>query len=226
MARAKQENIAWGNMKPQHKKKRATEGFVKGIFSIYSDVAQAFDDLRDKVAIEDAEGEQLDLIGTIVGQTRDVREGITLTYFGYEGQPNARGYSEAPYYSLGDPLLTAYLAPDPEYRRMLRAKIGLNNSHGTASDIASAVRGVYDAPISVRTVGGGVGEVWIGTIPSPSDPLSINPVRFIPAAAGVRFTALFFEAAGTFGYEGQPGAVGYGQGPYARTPESNIFEIG
>lgn len=225
MARERQEIIAWRNMLPQHHPKPKTEAVLKSMFAGTPEAAKALDDLRRSLDMDAATGARLDLIGSIVGQTRAVPEGIAITYFGYAGKPNAAGYGQARYYRVGDPLLTSYSAADPEYRRMIKAKIALNNSHGTAPEIAQAMREVYNAPASVRTVGGGVGEVWIGTIPLPTDALAINPARFIPAASAVRFGVVFFRAGATFGYAGKPNAVGYGKGPYARTPRSNIKRI-
>jgi len=225
MTREPQENIGWKNVLPQHRGKKKTEAVVKSLLYGLTITAAGLDALRGSLDLNTAEGARLDLIGSIVGQTRAVPAGLKLVFFGYAGKPSVTGYGRARYWRLGEQVLTSYTAPDAEFRRMIRGKIALNNAHGTAPQIVEAMKAVYNAPASARTVRGGVTDVWVGRIPDPSDALAVSPERFVLPASGVTARVIFWDSRGTFGYARQHKTVGYGKGPYARTPVSNIYRI-
>jgi hypothetical protein len=222
MARAPQDETAWGNFLSQHRSKPLTEGFVRSFYGPLTATASTLDAMAASRSLDDLEGAQLDLVGSIVGVTRDVPIGLYLAYFGYAEQPAGRAYGVARYRADGEPTAQSYTAPDEEYRAMIRAKIALNNGHGTAPEIAAAVRHIYRIDlVSVRDAGPGAVDVWIGLIPSPDDQREYLIRDLLPRAAGVRVNFNFFTPA-FFGYAEQPGATGYEQAPYARTASDNI----
>jgi hypothetical protein len=222
MAREPQDDIAWGNVLRQHVGKPRTEGFFRSFYPPLTQAASALDAVRADRALDDAEGARLDLIGSIVGISRDIPNGIYLAFFGYAEQPAGRGYGQARYRADGEPAATSYNAPDAEYRSLIRAKIALNNGHGTAPEIVAALRHVYGVDlVSVRDGTPGAVEIWIGMIPSPDDQREFLVRDLLPRAAGVRINFNFFSPE-YFGYAGQPGAQGYEQAPYARASSSNI----
>lgn len=222
MAREPQDEIAWGNVLRQHVGRPKTEGFFRAFYPPLTALAATLDQMRDQRSLDELEGERLDLVGSIVGITRDIPNGIYLAYFGYAEQPAGRAYGQARYRADGEPAATSYTAPDEEYRSLIRAKISLNNGHGTAPEIAAAVRHVYQIDdVSVRDGAPGVIELWIGTIPSPDDQREFLIQPLLPRAAGVEVHINFYSPE-YFGYAEQPGGRGYGQAPYARDARSNI----
>lgn len=225
MDRPAEHDTAWEHMLQQHMHSPRVEALVKALHLPLTPLAQSLVALASALDLDAAEGDRLDLIGSIVGVSRDLPGGIYIPYFGFASQPSGRGFGMARLRREGEPVTTTYTAPDPEYRSLIRAKIALNNSHGTAADLAAAAQGFYGAnEVSVRDAGPARAEVWVGLIPSPEAPLSrVMPV--LPRAAGVATGIVFYEPGRSFGFAGQHGAVGFGQGPLARTPPSNLAPI-
>ncbi len=222
MTRDAQDDIAWGHVLRQHVGRTQTEGFLRSFYPPLTAVSASLDQMRDKRSLDELSGEQLDLVGSIVGISRDLPNGIYLAYFGYAEQPAGRAYGEARYRADGDPTASSYTAPDAEYRSLIRAKISLNNGHGTAPEIVAAVRHVYQVDdVSARDGAPGVIELWIGMIPSADDQREYLIEPLLPRAAGVRVNITFYTPE-YFGYAEQTGAQGYDLAPYARASSSNI----
>jgi hypothetical protein len=225
MAREQQGDIAWSHILRQHVGKPKTEGFVRAFYGPLTAAASALDALGSDRTLDGAEGARLDLIGSIVGVARDVPVGLYLAYFGYAEQPAGRAYGVARYRADGEATAQSYTAPDEEYRAMIRAKIALNNGHGTAAEIVAAVRHVFKTDlVSVRDTGPGAFAIWVGIIPSPDDQREFLIRDLLPRAAGVRFTFNYFTPQ-FFGYAEQAGATGYEQAAYARASSDNINPI-
>jgi hypothetical protein len=100
-------------------------------------------------SLDSSEGEQLDIIGDIVGQPRTLLNSTTIPYFGFEGATGASPYRSisdtertfGPYKSVRDPLFGARELTDREYRRILRLKILKNTSQ---ADITSFIDGCVE----------------------------------------------------------------------------------
>lgn len=222
MARKPQDEIAWSNMLRQHADRPGMEGFVRALLGPVNGVAGALDAIASNRALDGAEGRQLDLIGSIVGITRDVPNGVYLAYFGFQGQAAGRAFGVARLRREGEPIALSYTASDVEYRAMIRAKIALNNGRGTAPEIAAALRGIFRVQqVSVRDVGPAEIEAWIGRIPAPDEVTGDIVLALLPRAAGVKLNLVYFTPE-FFGFSGQPGAQGFGLAPLARTSTSNL----
>lgn len=209
----------------QHTLSPRIEALVKALHTPLTPLTRSLEDLTTALNLDAAEGARLDLIGSIVGVSRELPDGIFIPYFGFASQPAGRGFGQARMRREGEPTATTYTAPDVEYRTLIRAKIALNNSHGTADDVAAVLRSHYGASlVSVRDTGNAHAEGWVGRIPAPDEPLARTLPRF-PRAAGVTIGVVFYEPGRTFGFAGQANAVGFGQGPMARTPPSNLAPI-
>lgn len=227
--RLPEQDTAWGNMLPQHEGAPNLTALVKALHTPMTSIAAALIGLRSATSL-DAEplpsGERLDLIGSIVGASRDLPEAVAIPFFGFASQAAGRGFGLGRLRHEGEPVALTYTAADQEFRRIIRLKIAINNSHGTATDIAGAARGYYGVEnVSVRDIGIAAVEVWVGTIPDPDAPLN-RVLPALPVAGGVGFRVVFTQPTAAFGFDGQPGAVGFGQGPLARGPLSNRQPVG
>lgn len=218
-------DTAWGHFLAQHQGKPTLEAFVRALYAPVGRFADSLVGLQTALDLDKAEGARLDLIGSIVGVSRFIPQGIILAYFGFLSQAAGRGFGQARLRREGEPITSAYTAPDTEYRRMIRAKIALNNAAGTADDIARVVMAHYGAEFAfVEDLGNAHARVWVGRIPAADDALARIRPR-LPRAAGVTVEIVFYGAGGTFGFAGQQGAVGFGQGPMARRTPSNLAPI-
>jgi hypothetical protein len=218
MAREPEGDIAWGHFLRQHHGSPQAEGFARSFYGPMTTLATALDALTTALRLDDATGARLDLIGSIVGASRHIPQGITLGFFGFITQPSGRGFGIARMRHEGDPLFEAWTAPDVEYRSLIRAKIGLNNGHGTAAEIEAAAKAAFNAPVvSARDAGSAHIELWVGRIPGPDEGLGRVVPDYLPRAAGVSISIVFYAASLVFGFKNNR-HWGFGVGIMARTP--------
>ena len=96
-----------------------------------------------------AEGVQLDVIGDIVGQPREVVDISSTGFFGFEQDPGAKSFgslenaSGGLYYSVEDPDSGNILLADPLYRLFIKAKIINNNTGGHPEDVIAAAGDLF-----------------------------------------------------------------------------------
>lgn len=97
--------------------------------------------------IDNAQDKVLDLIGRIVGLSRQVNDIVPVKYFGFEGDPNARGFGVGPFFSINAPIRTPYQLDDAEYRKFLKVKIAKNicSPYLVSSEKISLQQVVFDA---------------------------------------------------------------------------------
>ena len=196
------------------------QGYLKALMSEANPIEAALFDTLTNRGIDTAEGTQLDILGKIVGQSREVIDASTLTFFGYVGAPtNVAGYGGARYLSEGETLITTRVLTDDEYRVFIRARIARNHSKGTISstvDLLSfmltstniiVVDGLLPATFSV-----GILEDDI----TANEKIFLSQSDLIPKPAGVRIDKLFtFPGSGAFAYAGASGTIaGYDVGQY------------
>lgn len=86
--------------------------------------------------LDNAQGEQLDVLGEILGQPRQLFDSVIIRYFGFIGATGASPYKSVedtdrtygPYKSVRETLLGIRELTDTEYRRILKLKIIKNTS--------------------------------------------------------------------------------------------------
>ena len=218
MARVPEDEVAWSNFQAQHKNSPLAEGFARSFFVPMNAISSSLGQLTSALDIDAATGARLDLIGSIVGASRYMPQGITLAYFGFVTQASGRGFGQARIRLDGEPLAQSYTAADEEYRVLIKTKIALNNGHGTAPEIEAAAKYAFRAPtVSARDAGPAHVELWVGRIPSINEGLGRVIPDILPRAAGVRISIVFWEPSLAFGFR-ENKHFGFGVGILARTP--------
>lgn len=218
MATLPQDEIAWDKFLSQHKNSPQAEGFARSFFMPMNAISSSLEQLTRALDLDSAQGARLDLIGSIVGASRYMPQGITLAYFGFVTQASGRGFGQARMYHDGEALAQSYTAGDEEYRILIKTKIALNNGHGTAKEIEDAARYAFRAPTaSARDAGPGHVELWIGRIPNINEGLGRVIPDILPRAAGVRISLVFWNPELPFGFKNN-NHFGFGVGILARNP--------
>jgi hypothetical protein len=218
--------IAWGNFLAQHVGKSNTEALVRSLYPPLNTLDQALRDLYTKRGLDTAVGVQLDGIGSIVGITRFVPNGIYIPFFGFQSQPSGRGFGIARMRHSREPWAASSILGDIEYRVVLYTKIAYNNGHGTAEEICAAMNAVMGTTgTRILDVGNATARIYINAMPLPSDPSYYLMDYMIPRAAGVKIFPFFVNAAHTFGFRNQEIYFGFGIGVLARSRDSNIPAI-
>ncbi len=217
MAHKDHGEIAWGHVLSQHRDDPGSEGFFKGFYAPLTGAANALDDLTLALILDNAEGKRLDLIGSIVGASRGVAEGVKLPFFGFRGYAETLPFKVGRLRRSGEPTATTYVLPDNEYRITIRAKIALNNARGTGPEIEAAARVAYRAPRATAIDTGNASvNLRIGRAVPESDPLFRTLPKLMGRAAGVRLNVTFEDAVLPFGFRGFAGTFGFGIGALSR----------
>jgi len=92
------------------------------------------DSFSDEFDLDQATGDRLDIIGRIVGIGRNIPYSIPKIAFGFDENPNARGFDDlfsplddrAPFQDLFESASTELVLDDNAYRQFIRAKIAKN----------------------------------------------------------------------------------------------------
>lgn len=150
--------------------------------------------------IDTAKGYQLDVIGEIVGQPRDLVDIGLAQYFGFEDDVTALPYGSVYnklggiYFSLNKKLTGNVTLTDQFYRYFIKAKIVQNTAQGSPEDIISTLQNLFQAGV-VEITQDGIANFTVNLDGRPwSDPTSsIYPgmdeaelaLKFMPKPAGV-----------------------------------------
>lgn len=178
---------------------------------------QAINDLKSKRWIDTAEGVQLDGIGEIVDRNRQIDKAVAIPFFGFDGQPNAKGFGQARFRGYKEATLTSYILKDAEYKLVLSQKVHKNSSCGTAEDTLQSLKFIFGAQQAViEEVGNANIVVAIGKQLQDSDKILANAVDLVIRAGGVGLKYKAYYPSAYFGFLGQPGARGFGQGAFAQ----------
>lgn len=183
-----------------------------GVYELLQELPQVFD-------VDTAVGEQLDIIGLWVGQSRVIDGVLLVQYFGFDNSPAALPYGEernasigGRFYNEGEPTTATSVLADPEYRTLIKARIARNNAQGSTAEIVAALQFLFSAPAYVQDPGGMVINVAIGRPLTLVEQAIITGLDILPRPAGVRVNQLgYFNADGYLGFEGQPGALPFAE---------------
>ena len=220
MPRQDDAQAGWDNMLSQHHQSPLTEALVKSLLRPLAATCAAAEGLLQALDYANATGERLDYVGSIVGITREIPNGVFLSYFGFEGQPAATGFGQSRMRHQGDATSVSYMMPDIEYRSIIRTKIALNNGHGTSGEIRDALIDAFNTNnVSVRDseTAPATARAWIGRLASEAEVLSSVIPRLVPRLGGVKLEYLFYDADRVFDFLGKRGAAGFGKGIMHRT---------
>lgn len=114
----------------------------------YGDLEETLKDLMQNRSLETAKGAQLDVIGRILGQPRQLFDSVIIRYFGFKGASGASPYKSVtdtertygPWKGTKDTLLGVRELTDAEYRRILLLKIIKNTSNANITAFNDGVR--------------------------------------------------------------------------------------
>ena len=188
-------------------------------------LAENYDRLQDilsyiqTINIYEARGVWLDLIGVIVGQSREIPAALSFEYFGYVGQTATTGYGKARYYRKGNPLTASSTLPDDEYRQVILARVARNWGDISEPGVVEGLQNIVNTnDIYIdRDIAGGSFRIYIGADIDLNTRSIIAALDIIPRGAGIGLTVVTSgEQNTTFGYRNQlPAFAGYGVGRYA-----------
>ena len=194
------------------------EALVRVLGGRLNVLEQVIFDLQEKRWIDTAEAVQLDGCGAIVAQPRLVSKAISLPFFGFIDQPAARGFGKARFRKrLESHLSTATLA-DPEYRKMIKAKVAKNISWGTTEETIASYQHIFDAPkVVITEMGNAKMRVGIARELTEGERIFAQALDLFvrPGGVGVDLRT-HSDSSSTFGFRDQ-GLRGFGVGRFAES---------
>lgn len=190
------------------------------------ELQEIFRQLMQERSIDTATGAQLDIIGDIVGQPRELIDTALLVFFAFQGYPDAQPYGDldnsalgGPYYDINNPLAGNTLLTDEQYRLFIKAKIIKNSTNATPNQFIEFMQFVFGIDINVVVAEGDAEfTLMMGRELTSFEKVLLNytsyssgyPSRFVPKPIGVRVNFGQFIAENYFGFQGSPNARGYG----------------
>ena len=190
------------------------------------ELQEVFRQLMQERSIDTAVGAQLDIIGDIVGQPRELIDTALLVFFAFQGYPDAQSYGDlnnpalgGPYYDINNPLAGNTLLTDEQYRLFIKAKIIKNSTNATPNQFIEFMRFVFGVDLSLVVAEGNAEfTLMIGAELTSFEKVLLTytsyssgyPSRFIPKPIGVRVNFGEFIPENVFGFQGFRNAKGYG----------------
>lgn len=175
-------------------------------------------DLQEKRWIETAEGVQLDGCGEIVAQPRSISSAIAIPFFGFRGQPAIRGFGKARFRRRYEPYLSSTKLQDPEYRKLIKAKVAKNISWGTTEETIASYQQIFNAPQVILTeVGNAKIRIGIARELTEGERIFAQALNLFVRPGGVGSEVRsYFTTSETFGFRDQ-GFQGFDAGKFAET---------
>jgi len=145
-------DIARGRYTEQFKNKPNFDSLIYTWLQQSEELQQVVSGISDIKFIERAEGQQLDNIGEIVGQSRLLIDANLIDFFGFEGISIARSYGDLDdrtkggrWKSLGEKATGNITLSDDEYRLFLKSKIIRNSTTATTEDVIASAKFLFQA---------------------------------------------------------------------------------
>lgn len=190
------------------------------------ELQEVFRQLMQQRSIDTAVGKQLDIIGDIVGQPRELIGADFIPYFGFDSAFEAQSYGDANdssvggyYYDLQRSLTGNILLTDEQYRLFIKAKIIKNVSRATPEETIYFIKFVFGAEKVQITTDEGAEQVLV-LVSTNLNKFEIallkyfseKPYRsyFVPKTLGVKIDFGGIPTGNFFSFLGVNAGSGYG----------------
>lgn len=209
----------------QFKEKEVFDKYIQLVIEQQTQLQNVFKDLLQKRSIDTATGVNLDIIGEIVGQPRELISADLFTFFGFEGALGADTFGNGlnsilggKFFNFGDATGGNVLLDDETYRLFIKAKILKNTTASTPEEFISFVNYLFGTESTFVAEGQAEYTVFFGRPLTAFEQVLLNYVstsagftsRLIPKTVGVRVNFGYFTDGEYFGFQGAPGAKGFG----------------
>jgi len=193
--------------------------YIKALLHEADTLESVFRDLLENRWIETAVGVNLDILGSIVGQTREFIDAEIFDYFGFADNPIAQSFGTLSdvgiggrFRVVGEATQGVRLLTDDEYRVFIKARILRNSTSSTPEEIITQFRFLFDSPIVIIREGLKASyEISIGRRLSLNEKSIISQTNIVPKTAGVSASYITeFDSNDFFSFKTIPGSLGFG----------------
>jgi len=210
----------------QFKNKDVIDRYLQLLIQGQVDLIAVYKDLMQLRSIDTATGEQLDLLGRIVGQDRVLLNTDLFTFFGFTGATKAGTFGDVTnellgsnWWDLNAPIGGNTLLDDQTYRLFIKAKIYKNVTASTPEEFISVINLILGTNTTYLMEQGNANViVLIGKLLTDFEKVLLTyisynqgyPSRLIPKTVGVGIGFGEFDGASFFAFDGVPNAKGFG----------------
>jgi len=222
----------------QFKDKVVFDKYLQILISGQVEIQEAVRQVMQLRSIDTATGKQLDIIGEIVGQQRELIDADLIPYFAFLEYPEARTYGDLTdssiggyYSSVTEPITGNVLLNDEQYRQFIKAKIIKNITNVTPNQLLTFISFVFGVNVNnIIAEGSGEFTVLIGRNLNSFERALVTyytekdgyPSYFLPKPAGVRINTGSFDGENFFAFQGVPSAKGFGEYVEDVPPEESL----
>lgn len=187
--------------------------YIQALLTEADNIESVIQDLCARYNIDTSSGVNLDIIGAIVGQSREFVDAEIFDYFFLEdidspggGPANAKGFGDlnnpsagGRFIGLGESTIGLRLLTDTEYRKYIRARIIRNNTDCTIESLIEAFKFLFNDDTLVTIVEGSTSyTVTIGRLLNADEKAILTNTDLIPKTAGVGVGYLEYPVEGGF----------------------------
>lgn len=195
---------------------------IKANITKYEELYNVILQFEEAFDIDTAVGVQLDILGKIVGISRIIPDVIPKVYFGFDNNiVNSAGFGDAPFFRLGDSLLTDTQLNDYDYRFFIKAKIAKNVVTAKMIDdnlsIQDAIMFMFGNSSYITDNQDMTMSLFLDSS-YPDRLLSyLLALDLIPRPQGVKLRdTIIIITSDSFGFNNNPNSKGFGIGKFAR----------
>lgn len=195
------------------------------------DVQEVYRGLMQERSLDTAYGEQLDVLGRIVGQPRTLIDADLFEFFGFRFNYQAGSYGSITFPDVGavwwdgNAKMTGNITlEDSLYRLLIKAKIAKNTTRATPEDVMRLTNFIFGTQGSnIIDEGGAAYTLLLGKILSKQEIGLLKYVdntlpyrsKLLPKPIGVGVNYGMFDYEGFFSFQGIQNAKGYGALSYS-----------
>ena len=205
----------------QYSDKPKASAMVSAIVNRFKNTFDTLSMFETEFDLDTARGVQLDIIGKIVGISRNIENIIPKIFFGFDDNINAKGFGLAPFFTLDQSEYSDTQLTDSDYRFFIKMKIIKNTAKATMSDddnrnINTAILSMFDGYAYMVDNKDMTVTLYIENSPKAYLlPYAINLNLIpLPQSVGIKFVNTF--GLSTFGFSNNINSKGFGLGSFAR----------
>lgn len=185
---------AWDRYHTQHQARVNLKAFATSLYPPLENLAYSIQQLTYLRSVDTAQGDALDRVGSIVGITRVIDEGVYIPFFGFITQPSGRNFGVARMRHTGEPWAESTELPDADFRTLIKLKIALNNGHGLAENLEDAAKLIFHVDKAFLQDDTALkATLFIGRVPALGDQTWNLYSKLLPRLGGVKIVPSYWD---------------------------------
>lgn len=211
--------LAISRLATQYKESANLTGYIKALLYEADNIEQVLRSLLEDRWVDTATGINLDIIGSLVGQSREFINAEIFEYFGFADNPIAQTFGSTEdssiggrFVEIGESTQGIRQLTDNEYRLFIRGRILVNSTASTPEEIISQLKFLFNIPYVVIIEGSNTSyQISFGRVLSINEKAILQQESIIPKTIGVGvYYVSEVEDDNAFAFQGIPGSRGFG----------------